>query len=121
MAEQEQTHIEGWAIVDLFGHNHIAGYVRTALIGTSGMLRCDVPEIDDAPAYTRFIGPGAIYGLTLVTEEVAKAALKSIRPPAVTVYIPRERQLEAPEPGMIDLDDYLNEGPDNDNVNEEDC
>jgi hypothetical protein len=94
MSSESQTVIEGWAIIELFGHNKIAGYVTTAILGTSGMLRVDIPEVDEAPAYTRFYGPGAIYSLTLVTEEIARAALKSLRPSAVTVYIPR--QLPAP-------------------------
>lgn len=94
---ESQTVIEGWCIVELFGHNKIAGYVSTAIIGTSGMLRIDVPEVDGSPAYTRFYGPGAIYSLTLVTEELARAALKSIRPPAVTVYIPRQLPVAAEE------------------------
>lgn len=92
---ESQTEIEGWAIVELFGHQKIAGYVTTAIIGTNGMLRVDVPEVGDAPAYTRFYGPGAVYSLTLVTEDIACAALKTIRPAAVTVYIPR--QLPAPD------------------------
>ena len=88
-----QTAIEGWAILELFGHNKIAGYLTTVIIGTSGMFRVDVPELDDAPGYTRLYGPGAVYSLTLVTEDIVRAALKAIRPEAVTVYIPRERQL----------------------------
>jgi hypothetical protein len=87
---ESHTDIEGWCIIELFGHNKIAGYVTTAIIGTSGMLRVDVPEVDGAPAYTRFYGPGAVYSLTLVTEDLAKAALREIRPAAVTVYIPRQ-------------------------------
>ena len=98
-----QTPIEGWAIVELFGHNKIAGYVTTAIIGTSGMLRVDVPEVDEMPAYTRFYGPGAVYSLTLVTEDIARAALKAIRPEAVTVYIPR--QLPAPRYTQDEEDD----------------
>ena len=69
-----QTTIEGWAILELFGHNKIAGFVTTAIIGTSGMFRIDVPALDGTPGYTRFYGPGAVYSLTLVTEALARAA-----------------------------------------------
>ena len=92
-----QTEIEGWAILDLFGHQQCAGYVRTVIIGTSGMLRVDVPEVDDLPAYTRRYGPGAIYSLTLVTEELARAAVRQLRPSAVTVYIPKQLPERAQE------------------------
>ena len=80
MSHDAQTPLEGWAIIELFGHNKIAGYVTTAMIGTSGMLRVDVPEMDDSPAYTRFYRPGAVYSLTLVTEELVRAALKYAHP-----------------------------------------
>jgi hypothetical protein len=90
LMSENQTEIEGWAVIDLFGHAKLAGFVTTAIVGTSGMLRVDVPEIDDHPGFTRFLGPGAIYSLTLVTEELARAALRAIRPAAVTVYIPRQ-------------------------------
>ncbi len=109
---ESQTVIEGWAIVELFGHNKIAGYITTAIIGNSGMLRVNVPECKGEPGYTRFYGAGAIYSITLVTEEVARLALQQIRPEAVTVYIPR--QLPPPKedefPGMdlqaLDQNDF---------------
>lgn len=91
---ESETVIEGYAIVELFGHQKIAGYVTTAIIGTSGMLRVDVPECNGAAPFTRFYGPSAIYSLTLVTEEVMLLAIKEIAPRPVTVYIPR--QIEAP-------------------------
>ena len=93
---ENQTAIEGWCIMDLFGHAKLAGYVSTAMVGTSGMIRVDVPEEGDMPGYTRFVGPGAIYSLTLVTEAVARQALRAIRPPAVTVYLPRQLPAGAP-------------------------
>lgn len=112
---EAQTIIEGWAIVELFGHNKIAGYVTTSIIGTSGMLRVDIPAVDDMAAYTRFYGPGAIYSLTLVEEAIAREALASIRPAAVTVYI--RRQLEAPYSRPYhEVEEYLRE----DNDDEED-
>jgi hypothetical protein len=58
------------------------------MVGTSALFRVDVPEEQGMPGYTRFVGPGAIYSLTMVTEEVARAAIRAIRPPALTVYIP---------------------------------
>lgn len=87
---ESQTPIEGWAILELFGHSKLAGYVSTAIIGTSGMLRVDVPEVGEIAAYTRFYGPGAIFSLTLVTEEIARAALPHCYADAVTVYIPKQ-------------------------------
>ncbi len=92
------TQIEGWAILDLYGHNHLAGHVSTCLVGTSALFRVDVPEEPDLPGYTRFVGPGAIYSMTMVSEEVARAAIRAIRPLALTVYIP----LKLPEEDRYD-------------------
>jgi len=103
---ETQTPIEGWAILELFGHSQLAGYVTTAIIGTSGMLRVDVPEVDGAPAYTRFYGPGAIYSLTLVTEDLARKAIRAIRPQAVTVYIPSERHISESTMTTADDEEY---------------
>jgi hypothetical protein len=84
------------------------------------MVRCDVPAVDASPAYTRFYGPGAIYSLTLVTEAVARAALKALRPEAVTVYIPPQIEgawdIPHRQPDFFDEDDEENNdndhGPD---------
>lgn len=89
-APQGDTHIEGFAIIELFGHNKIAGRVSTIIIGTSGMVRVDVPALGDTPGFTRFYGPSAIYSLTLVSEDVARAALVAMRPEPVTVYMTRQ-------------------------------
>ena len=107
---ESQTVIEGWAILDLFGHQQCAGYVSTAIVGTSGMLRVEVPAVDDLPPYTRFYGPGAIYSLTMVTEELARAAVRQLRPQAVTVHIPR--QLPPGQEEHVDVREYLREEED---------
>ena len=85
-----QTPIEGWAVLDLFGHQHCAGYLSTVIVGTSGMFRIEVPLVEGQPAFTRFYSPGAVYSLTLVTEDLARAAAKTLRPEPVTVSIPRQ-------------------------------
>lgn len=87
MADTDQ--IEGFAIVELMGHQTIAGHVQTAVLGSAVMLRVDVPPRGEQPGFTRFYGMTAIYSLTLVSEEVALAALDELRPRPVTVYMPR--------------------------------
>jgi hypothetical protein len=72
--EDTKTTFEGWGVVELFGHNQIAGYVsEMAQFGTS-MMRVDVPEINENPGYTKFFGGAAIYAITPVSEEVARIA-----------------------------------------------
>ena len=81
--------IEGFAIVELMGHQTIAGHVMTAVLGSTVMLRVDVPARGKQGAFTRYYGMSAIYSLTLVSEEVALAALDELQPRPVTVFIPR--------------------------------
>ena len=63
-----------WAIVELFGHQQIAGYLSEQTIGGTTFLRVDVPETSRAAAYTKLYGAGAIYAITPTTEELARAA-----------------------------------------------
>lgn len=79
---------ESWAIIELFGHAQIAGKVTEATIGGCSFLRVDVPDDDGNPGFTKFFGNGAIYSMTPCGEQVARAALKQIRPAPINVYIP---------------------------------
>lgn len=101
MIEEEQTNIEAfepcWVILELFGHQKMAGRLSEATIASGSFLRLDVPECDGNAAFTRFYGPKAVYSFTPVSEEVARLALSRIRPEPVTVWIPNlERLLQAP-------------------------
>jgi hypothetical protein len=46
----EQDKFDSWAVVELFGHQQIAGRVTEASIGGCSFLRVDVP---DQPALPR--------------------------------------------------------------------
>lgn len=61
-----------FAVVELFGHNKMAGRVTEQTIGVASFIRVDVPETDTQPAYSRLLNPSAIYAINPVTEEVAK-------------------------------------------------
>lgn len=66
-----QEKFETWAIVELFGHNKIAGKVSEQTIGGSSMVRVDVPDTEASPKFTRLLNVSAIYAINPVTEEVA--------------------------------------------------
>lgn len=87
-----------WAVVELFGHQRIAGRVREELLAGRAFLRVDVPAVVDpaaggAEGFTRYYGASAIYSLTPTTEEVARLAAAQVRAAPVSVYIPSTRQL----------------------------
>jgi hypothetical protein len=81
---------ESWAIVELFGHNQIAGKCSEQQIAGTNMLRIDVPETDRNPSFTRLLGHGAIYAINPVTEEVAKHWAQSLQVSPITVWDVRD-------------------------------
>lgn len=85
---------ENWCLVELFGHQRIAGKVTEQAIGGCAFVRVDVPSVNGQPAFTKLFGNGAIYGITPVTEEIAVAAAKTYGSVPVTPYeIPELRAL----------------------------
>ncbi len=76
-----------WAVVELFGHKTIAGCI-TKETSLFPLLRIDVPATSDYPAYTVEHGPAAIYGITYVSEAVARATAESLKVKPINVYSP---------------------------------
>jgi hypothetical protein len=66
-----------WCIVELMGHQRIAGRVTEVNLFGSALMRVDVPEVDGAPGFSKFFGAGAIYAITPVEEKIARAMAKS--------------------------------------------
>lgn len=80
----EQRTIEQWAIVELFGHQRIAGRVSEQTIGGCSFVRVDVPELVGAEGkpplqgFTKLYGQGAIYAVTFVDQPAAMAAARAL-------------------------------------------
>lgn len=108
----EDTQFEPcWAIMELFGHQKLAGKISEATIGGGAFVRIDVPQTGERPAFTRFYGSAAIYSFTPVSEEVARLALGQMQPEPVTIWIPElHKQIEPParfiEQDESDEEDY---------------
>lgn len=97
MEQEMPERFEQWAIIELFGHNVIAGFVSEQTIGGAALVRVDVPQVDDNhPAFTKFFGGGAIYAMTPTSEQHARQAAAQIRVRPVALYVLPEpkRQLE---------------------------
>ena len=77
---------ESWAIVELFGHNKIAGKCSEQNIAGNNMLRIDVPETEINPTFTRLLGHAAIYAINPVTEEVARHWAMMLRVAPITAW-----------------------------------
>ena len=84
---------EAWGLIELFGHNRIAGQISEAVIGGCSFIRVDVPEVGDVPAYTKFYTQGAIYAMTITSKDIAVNIAENLRARPVTPYEIRTPQL----------------------------
>ncbi len=89
----EKEPIEMYAIVELFGHQRIAGLVTEATIGGCSFVRVDIPGDLVSQPITKFYGNGAIYCMTPVSREVVETYLKRYRPAPLNVWMPEIKQL----------------------------
>ena len=81
MSESNEK-FESWGLLELFGHQRLAGKLSEQTIGGCHFIRIDVPEVGETAAYTRFFTQGAIYGMTPMEDETArKLAPGRSRPP----------------------------------------
>lgn len=97
----------GWAIVELFGHRRVAGYVNQAEMFGTALMRIDIPAAGDAGPVTQFYGGTAIYSITPTTEEIACRFAVSNRPEPANRWDLRALPAAAgPEPAVYrDADD----------------
>lgn len=112
-----QAKFEGWAIVEMFGHQREVGFVTTDTFGTAALFRIDTPEQPEqeivlkrptyvgetwtpagakvkraaSPARTKLVGPGAIYAITPCTEETARKAMEELsHRPLILLSMPED-------------------------------
>jgi hypothetical protein len=93
MTDKTVEKFEAWGLLELFGHQRLAGKLSDQTIGGVHFIRIDVPAVGDVPAYTRFFTQGAIYGMTVTTEDVARRLASSLQARPVSAY-----ELRAVEP-----------------------
>lgn len=82
--EPIQTPVEFWAVVELMGHQRIAGRLTEHTLAGSSFIRIDVPEgqyADGSPRQTQTFlqSPGSIYRVRLVDQACAMLAAAEIR------------------------------------------
>lgn len=84
---ETQTKFEEWCLIEIFGHQRIAGRVTEQQIGGASFVRVDVPKDSEKAKgwkITRLYNPSAIYSITPTTEETARMVAKSIVAEPVT-------------------------------------
>ncbi|HEY7184334.1 MAG TPA: hypothetical protein VIC84_23060 [Blastocatellia bacterium] len=106
-----QAKFEHWCLVELFGHQRIAGFVSEATIGGGAFIRVDVPNPHgEGDLYTRYFGPAAIYAINPTTKEEVFRLVGALHPKPPTPRVSEQRQLttsydpEGPDPRDDDDD-----------------
>jgi hypothetical protein len=98
-----------WCIVELFGHNQIAGRVTEQSIGGQSFVRVDVPQTTKRDPFTKFYGGGAIYAITPVEPSVAQAMAEGLDTVPIETWrlktIDLSRQIAASHPDRVNNDD----------------
>lgn len=122
MVETEQAVFEGWAVVELMGHQSEIGFVKTQAFGQAVMFRIDTPELPEreytltvpehssvsgwmpvgsvvkraaSPARSRLVSPGALYAINPCTEEAARTALeRTSHRPLILISAPELKSIE---------------------------
>jgi hypothetical protein len=80
-----------WALVELFGHQQLAGYVTSQTIGGQSFVRVDVPETEKQKPWTKLYGPGAIYAITPMAEDLVRQKASAIEAAPLTAWdLPEE-------------------------------
>jgi len=104
--------MEFWAIVELMGHQKIAGYLTTINTGASVFFMVDVPEIGLAQAFTRIFNPAAVYAINPVDEQTARIVANSLKAKPVAewsidraIQVALSKQATELEPGEDDPTD----------------
>lgn len=82
--------LQMWAIVELMGHQRMAGEITEVTIAGHGFIRIDVPATSKAPAFTRMVSPSSIYAINPTTQDLARRAAEAFQPRPVQEWeLPR--------------------------------
>lgn len=84
--EQHVEKFEAWGLLELFGHQRLAGKLSDQTIGGVHFIRIDVPQVGEVAGYTRMFTQGAIYGMTILTEDTATRMAGALRARPVQAY-----------------------------------
>lgn len=94
MNADQTEKFEAWGMLELFGHQRLAGRITEQTIGGVHFIRIDVPASGDVAEYTRLFTQGAIYGMTITTEDVARRLALGMRARPISAYdLPRQPAL----------------------------
>lgn len=65
------TGLDIWAILELMGHQRMAGKLTEVTVAGHGFLRIDVPATESVPAFTRLVSPASVCAMQRANLAVA--------------------------------------------------
>ena len=95
--QEEQPKLTSWALVEIFGHQRLVGWMTVDPLEFPGMVRVDVPDLlkdgkVTRSGFTRYFGKQSLYSVTPIDEETVRKMLPSVdgAPGAARPYSIRE-------------------------------
>jgi hypothetical protein len=81
--EEQASELKAWALVELFGHQRIVGFLSQQTFGTGVLFRVDVPDLlKDGKVvrdgFTRYFGLSSIYSITPISEAHVRELLPHV-------------------------------------------
>ena len=78
-----EPELKSWALVEMFGHQRMVGYVSQQAFGMGVLFRVDVPDlIKDGKivrrGFTRYLGLSSIYSITPCDEDTVRRMLPNV-------------------------------------------
>jgi hypothetical protein len=78
-----EPELKSWALVELFGHQRIVGYLSQQNFAGGVLFRVDVPDLTKEGkivrrGFTRYFGLSSIYSITPVDEATVRELLPSV-------------------------------------------
>jgi hypothetical protein len=80
----ETAIVENWAILEIMGHERLAGRLTETTIAGVPMLRVEVPATEKLPGFTRLLSGASIFSLTPVPQDVATIVAGQLQKTAVS-------------------------------------
>lgn len=102
MSEKQESGF--WALVELFGHSQIAGFVSSQTVGGQAFVRVDVPATSKQAPWSKLFGAGAIYAITPMAKDLVERKADALQVAPLTAWdLPEEwrekiRRPALPEP-----------------------
>jgi len=84
----EDNSFKAWAVVELFGHTKLAGYVSEYEWGGSSFVRVEIPATSKREAFTKLLGAKAIYSINPCSEEFARLQAEKLDVQPINTYNP---------------------------------